>query len=466
MTVVILLADGVRPDTLCAAIDSGKVPALARMRDEGAFHRITSCFPSVTGPAYTPFLMGRFPGPVGLPGLRWYDRDRATCSYPDYTRSYVGPQVNRVNTDLDPSAPTMFELCARSLGSLSPVTRGLAPKNNPGRLSLRTAWRAARTHFSGSIERWLDVDREVAGMVVDHIRREKPEFTFAAMIGVDKTSHSAGQPSPLTDEALRIVDDTAARIRADAERDGRWESMHLWITSDHGHSPVTMHEDLAGFVAKSGFRTVAHPWIYKVRPEAAVMVSGNAMAHIYLDIGSRNRTFYPEMPARSRTLVEGLLERASVDLVVLPNDTGATVRSARGDAEVTTRGKCLSYRRTTGDPLGLDQDLCHASADATFELTAPTDYPDSIIQIARIAASSRSGEVILSAARNWDFRSKYEPISHVSSHGALHREHILVPLLTNRPYRGMPRRTTDVMPSALEALGRPIPEGLDGVSFL
>ncbi|MEO5568664.1 MAG: hypothetical protein ABIR92_09235, partial [Gemmatimonadaceae bacterium] len=62
--------------------------------------------------------------------------------------------------------------------------------------------------------------------------------------------------------------------------------------------------------------------------------------------------------------------------------------------------------------------------------------------------------------------SKYEPIPHVSSHGALHREHMFVPLLTSRPYAGTPRRTTDVMPSALEILGHPIPSGLDGVSFI
>jgi arylsulfatase A-like enzyme len=36
----------------------------------------------------------------------------------------------------------------------------------------------------------------------------------------------------------------------------------------------------------------------------------------------------------------------------------------------------------------------------------------------------------------------------------------------NRPTRHQPRRTVDVMPSALAALGRPVPDGLDGVSFL
>jgi hypothetical protein len=466
VTVVILLADGVRPDTLCAAIASGRMPALARLNAEGALHRVTSCFPSVTGPAYTPFLMGRFPGPVGLPGLRWYDRERTTCSFPDYTRSYVGPQVTRVDGDLDPEAPTIFELCPTSMASLSPVGRGLRKRNRIGRLSPRTAFRAAKTHFSGDVAGWLDVDRDIADLVVDHIRRKQPEFTFAAMVGVDKTSHSVGQPSELVDDALQIVDETAARIRADAEADGRWDDMHMWVTSDHGHSPVTSHEDLAGLVADWGYRTIAHPWIYKLKPEVAVMVSGNAMAHIYVDLGARERAYWPDLSTRYHALVESLLERESVDLLLLPTTNGAIVRSARGDAEVSLHDGRISYHRSSGDPLGIGQDIRAACPDSAYELTIPTDYPDSLAQVTTIATSSRSGEIILSAARGWDYRSKYEPIPHVSSHGALHAEHMFVPLLTSRRYSGRPRRTTDVMPSALRALGRDVPAGLDGVSFI
>ena len=43
---------------------------------------------------------------------------------------------------------------------------------------------------------------------------------------------------------------------------------------------------------------------------------------------------------------------------------------------------------------------------------------------------------------------------------------MLVPLLLNRPPARVPRRTADVMPSALAALGLGVPEGLDGASFV
>jgi arylsulfatase A-like enzyme len=41
-----------------------------------------------------------------------------------------------------------------------------------------------------------------------------------------------------------------------------------------------------------------------------------------------------------------------------------------------------------------------------------------------------------------------------------------VPLLVSRPARSTPRRTADVMPSALAAMGLPAVGDLDGASFM
>jgi hypothetical protein len=467
LSVVILLADGVRPDTLDAAISSGALPALARLRDEGGMHTITSCFPSVTGPAYAPFLMGRFPGPIGLPGLRWFDRARETCTFPDYTRSYVGYQMSAVDRDIAANAPTIFELCNTSIGALNVIGRGLPARNRIGSITPLSALRAARTHFAGNVAGWLQIDRDVAAHVTRRIRDEKPEFVFAALTGVDKVSHARGQTSPMIMDALRIVDDAAAQIRADAERANRWEEMSLWIVSDHGHSRVTMHEDLAGVVAAAGHRTMSHPWVFTIAPAVAVMVSGNAMAHLYLDVRSRNARSGGADLRRWGGLLESLIARPSVDLALVRWGNEITIHnSERGRAKTWLDGDHYHYQRGTGDPLRIGRDLDGVSADEAYDATIETDYPDSVVQILHLALAPRSGEIILSAARDWDFRADYEPIPHLSSHGALHREHMLVPLLMNRPISGRPRRTVDVMPSALEALGKSVPSGLDGVSFL
>jgi arylsulfatase A-like enzyme len=426
---------------------------------------VTSCFPSVTGPAYAPFLMGRFPGAVGLPGLRWFDRARTACRFPDYTRSYVGYQMSAIDQDIDPDAPTIFELCDESLAALSVISRGLDKKRRIGAITAKSAFRAATTHFRGNVEGWLDIDREVARQVVERVHTDRPAFTFAALTGVDKVSHSRGHASPTVLDALRIVDDTAARIRDDAERDGRWQDMSLWIVSDHGHSRVAHHEDLAALIESEGIRTMSHPWVYNIAPEVAVMVSGNAMAHLYLDLASRSRPATRD--ERFRSLVEMLLRRPSVDLLIAPVNGRAIVHSRdRGTATIWFDDSGYHYRREAGDPLGLGTDLAAASTDGAYDATTGSEYPDGIVQIVHLATAPRSGEIILSAARDWDFRARYEPIPHVSSHGALHREHMLVPLLLNHPPRREPRRTVDVMPSALAALGIPVPSGLDGESFL
>jgi arylsulfatase A-like enzyme len=466
LSVIILLADGARPDVLERAMNNGSLPALAQLRDEGMFRTVTTAFPSVTGPAYAPFLLGRYPGPVGLPGLRWFDRTRETARGFGNCRSYVGSEIRHVDADLDPSAPTLFELAGPAVGALSMIGRGLKRTDRIGR-GVAFAARAAKTHFTGNVAGWLEIDRQVGAKLARHVREQTPRVAFAALPGIDKASHATGHDSPAVWDAMRIVDATAAEIRRDAERSGRWDSMHLWIVSDHGHSPVAAHDDLAALLRSWGHDIVTHPWTFSGGRDAAVMVSGNAMAHLYLELDRPQRPWWPALEARWSDLVASLLERPSVDLLVLPHcEEEFEVRSpSRGTATISARNGSYSYRPATGDPLGIGSHEGLGDAEA-YEVTAESDYPDAIVQIARLASAPRSGEIILSAARNWDFRAHHEPIPHLSSHGALHREHMLVPLLTNRPVATAPRRTVDVMPSALDVLGLETPSGLDGTSFM
>jgi hypothetical protein len=466
MPVIILVADGARPDTLAQAMDAGELPALAQLRREGGAHTIVTAWPSVTGVAYTPFLMGRYPGPVGLPGLRWFDRSRRISGLFGHSRSYVGSEMRQVDADLSLDAPTMFELTDRGLGALTVIQRGLPWRRRIG-YGARFIARAALTHFRGNVRGWLSIDRDIGSRLARQIRRDRPEFVFAALTGIDKTSHSGGHGAAVVREAMQIVDQTAAEIRCDAERAGTWDQTHLWIVSDHGHSPVDAHDDLAEYFRQLGFRTLAHPWTFGNSHHVAVMVSGNAMAHVYLELSRRDRPFWPDLRERWSEAVDDLTARESVDLAIVAlSGSSAEVRSrVRGRATIEYSAGRYCYRPQTGDPLGIGETGALSAGDA-FEATRESDYPDGIVQIASLAGSSRSGDVILSASRHWDFRERYEPIPHVSSHGALHREHMLVPLLTSRSPRLAPRRTVDVMPSALTALGRTVPQGLDGRSFI
>jgi hypothetical protein len=449
-------------------MNGGRLSALSALRDEGGLYTITSCFPSVTGPAYTPFLMGRYPGDVGLPGLRWFDRSRKAPSIAGHSRSYVGIEMGFIDRDLDGGSPTMFELARPSLGALSVIRRGLPARNRIGG-GMSFTVRAALTHFRGNVRGWLRIDAAVARELVRRVREEHPRFTFAALTGTDKTSHAEGQDSSLAGDALEIVDSAVGRIREDAERDGRWEKMHLWVCSDHGHSPVHAHEDLARLVVKGGYSVIAHPWALRSRADVAVMVSGNAMAHVYVELDRTERPGWNALAPKWHDLLLQLEARDSVDLVLLPKTPGSgecEVRAkGRGSALVKWSGTRYGYAHRTGNPLGLPE-CDDVSSTEAHALTLGSDYPDGIVQIAHLTGSARAGDIILSAARGWDFRARYEPIVHVSSHGALHRDHMLVPLLMNRPAATSPKRTIDVMPSALRALGIDIPASVEGEPFL
>ena len=460
-----IVADGVRPEVLARHIDGGELPALAALREEGSLSTITSAFPSVTGPANAPFLMGRYPGSVGLPGLRWYDRSQRIGRMSAHSRSYVGSQMRLVDRDIDPASPTMFELAKPSFGALSVISRGLKRRDRIGR-GLAFIARASATHFRGDVRGWLAIDRKVGEEAAHRLRTSRARYAFVALTGIDKTSHAEGQDAPIVADALRIVDDTVAQMRADAERDGRWRNMHIWVGSDHGHSTVRQHEDLAALLTDWGYTTLAHPFVFRASADVAVMVSGNAMTHLYVELEKKSRPFWPSLSDRWSELARRLLGQASVDLMILPTSASSCeIHGAhRGAATLTWNEWRYSYIPTTGDPLGLGEQKSLSDAEA-YDATLSSDYPDVFVQIAHLVASARSGDIILSAARDWDYRARYEPIPHVSSHGALHREHMLVPLLLSAVPRTSPRRTVDVMPSALGALGISPPKTLDGVSF-
>jgi len=370
-----------------------------------------------------------------------------------------------VDRDIDRASPTIFELAKPSLGALSVIWRGLRRRERIGQSAAFVA-RAAATHFRGNVRGWLAIDRQVGEEAARRLRTQRVRFAFIALTGIDKTSHAKGHDAQIVIDAMRIVDDTVAQIRSDAERDGRWKKLHLWVGSDHGHSPVREHEDLVALISGWGFTTLAHPWAFNASADVAVMVSGNAMTHLYLDLEQKTRPWWPSLGDKWNDLADSLLTRESVDLLILPTSAASCEIRARGrgSATLTWVESRYSYTPNSGDPLGVGVQDSLDDGQA-YDATIASDYPDALVQIAHLIASPRCGDIVLSAARDWDYRARYEPIPHVSSHGALHREHMLVPLLLNRAPVAIPRRTVDVMPSALAALGITAPKTLDGISF-
>lgn len=468
-TLLLIVADGVRHDVLRDEMERGNVPAIAALAGRGSFSTVSTCFPSVTGPGYVPFLTGRFPAPLGLPGLRWSDRARSVGLWPGYSRSYSGIDIWRLDNDLDPKVRTLFELARPSLSSMSMLGRGA--QTNIGR-SVLFMLRASPSHFRGDLDAWRAVEKAAARDFFRHFEQRRPQFATLAITSADKRAHKEGGESPGVRGSIHDIDSAIVTAQAVAKRGGWANELDIWLVGDHGHAPVTQHDDLHGWLRQQNLRVRAHPNVFRRTADVALMVGGNAMAHVYLNPSDRTRRHWPELSGRWQYLHDALVDRPSVDLaaVALSENVVRVSSSIAGTAEIRCRdsehGRCWDYVTQTGDPLKLGGSLHVLNSNAAWEAGAATDYPDAIVQLSSLVTAARTGDIVLSAARGWDLRSRFEPVEHVSTHGALLREQMLVPLILDRAVTGTPQRTADVAPSALELLGLPVPDGLDGRSFL
>lgn len=468
-TLLLVVADGVRHDVLQEELDAGNLPALNALRARGGYYEVSTCFPSVTGPGYVPFLTGRFPAATGLPGLRWFDRTRSIGLWPAYSRSYSGVDIWHLDNDLDKAVPTLFDLARPSLAAMSMLGRGAG--RNIGR---SVAWmlRVTPSHFRGDMNAWRNVEQLATRQFLQHFEKVRPQFATLAITSADKRAHKEGAGSAGVRAAIRDMNDAIASAEAIAVRGGWRDQLDIWVVGDHGHAPVANHDDLHGWLQQRNLRVRAHPQVFRRHADVALMVGGNSMAHLYLNPGERKRRLWPELALQWNSLHNDLLLRDSVDLLAVATapDRVQISHKARGTADIVQRSheRCAQwdYLPVTGDPLNLGAEMRGLSADDAWNATCKTDYPDSLVQLSALVPSSRSGDILVSAARDWDLRSRFEPVQHVSTHGALLREQMMVPLIVDRPVARTPQRTADVMPSALAALGIAIPAGLDGRSFL
>ena len=469
-TLLLVVADGVRHDVLRDEIERGHVPAIAALCDRGSFSTVTSCFPSVTGPGYVPFLTGRFPGPLGVPGLRWYDRKRKVGLWPANARSYAGIDIWQLDRDLSKHVPTLFELAGPSLSAMSMLGRG--SHMNIGR-SVAFMLRVSPSHFRGDLHAWRRAEQYATSKFLQQFERRRPRFATLAITSADKRAHKEGGASDGVRDAIRDMNSAIAAAAAAAVRGGWRDALDIWLVGDHGHASVSQHDDLHGWLEQEHkLRVRAHPQIFQQVVDVALMVGGNAMAHLYLNPADRTRRFWPELSGRWQTLHDTLVARPSVDLaaVALSSNVVRVSSGIAGAAEIrwqTRSGQtCWEYVTQTGDPLQLGGSRHALNSEAAWEASEPTDYPDALVQLSSLVSAERSGDIVISAARGWDLRSRFEPVNHVSTHGALLREQMNVPLILDRAVSRRPQRTADVMPSALELLGLAVPTGLDGRSFL
>lgn len=457
---IFIIIDGVPYRVFEELVYQNKLPNIRKhIMSNGVLMKGVSAFPSTTGPAFVPFFTGLFPGTANIPGIRWMSKK----DYPHISKykrpaicSYMGPEGLSFNDDLV-GVKTLFQYFDKSSNIYNLITKGVSKdltKNNKLR----------HYAFSYLTKNWSFTDRKATDFLLKAINDDY-DFISCLYPGVDEYAHLKGVKNKKTlDEYTKIDEDLGKAFDLLMEK-GIYEETLFVITSDHGLSDTHTHIDLEGVLTKKGYKCLHFPLLHMKDTVCASMVSGNAMSNIYIkesNIWGNAKLSIDDDKASE--IVKIVTSIDGVDFVCgLDKDRNINVVNKNGKGVIYLKDGSLDYNYKGVDPLGLSLPYDNLDIRDSISATINTDYPDLFIQLIQIFKSNRAGDLIVTSKPGYDLRAKYEFHKHHASHGSLHKEQMLVPVLLNYPLKERVLRTVDVFPTILNLMGKNIEQNLDGV---
>lgn len=475
--VLFLVLDGVRQRSFDELLAKGDLPHLAALAARGTLiERAVGAFPSTTGPAYAPFVTGCLTGKAGVPGIRWYDRDR------ELYRVYCGTDTGAFDADLNPDVKTVYELLPPddALAVFGFIERGCRHKTTPF-LSLAVPKLTGNFHA---------MDRALFDTFWSAYReRGFPRYAFVSLHAPDSVGHAAGPDDPAYADSIRYLDGLVGELVARLKGEGLFAATTFIITSDHGQQGTDRGMDtraelerLFGMKVYNSVPRVSQTFNLKRRLgmadfDAIFAVSGNAFVMVYLkdpaspDMKARpsyaTLRAYPCPDGRTRDLPAALLELPAVRAVFLKEAEGRVRCVGRdGEAAIVAEGGLLRYDLLAGaDPLGYGALAVHGRAMDPAEwlrATSRAELPDGPVQIDSLFRARGTGDLVFIASPG------HEPWNEGQKgvHGSLDADQNLVPALVSGPDVKVGRhgeaRTADLFPLTCRLLGLPVPEGIDG----
>ena len=467
---LMILIDGARPDVLNAEMNKGLLPNMqAHFANRGVNQTMLTFFPSTTGPAYLPYLTGCFPGICNVPGVRWFDKIRYADKGWGFKafRSYCGLETRLLNSDINPSIKTAWDIFPKAKNIMGGVTRGIKKGHD-----LTHPGRSLFYYYGHITNRWSFLDSLVAKKLIKLVSEDDFDFVFTVFPGVDEYSHRTSPIGRLTKEAYHQVDEHLGRVVDVLKKRNMYEDTLMIIFSDHGLSATDNHFDIGPWMEETkNIKTLYYSNLLKFNFEAAAMISGNSMCHLYFkgENGWGYRKSFEEISHTSLILDE-LRLRPEIDLIVSEGANGAVhLQNSLGHGfyHYDQQKDLIWYQFDHTDPLGLfktgDPRLSNGfSMDEGLKITFNSNYPDVFMQMLQIFKSQRTGDVIVCAKEGYDLRVKYEHPLHKASHGGISPHHMKIPLLMNHPINNDMIRSVDIFPTMLKLVGKEIPEGIDG----
>lgn len=439
--VIFYLIDGARPDILQELSANGTLPNIKKyMFDEGSFQVGTTCFPSTTGPAYLPFLTGQLPGAHDITGIRWFDKEAYFKGRwkRNAMRSYCGYEAKYFNDDMNSAYPSLLEIYEKNFNIYNMITKGVKDEND------LTQKQKSKLYFNAHFKHTHHIVDEIGHGHLLKAAEQDFEFIFAVFPSIDWDSHTYHFKDERTIEAYRIADRSLGELVESLKKNGKWDETLIMMASDHGLTSTHSHLDLGKFFRKNGYRVLEYPTIWTIAPKVSVFISGNSFATLsFLDI----KTLYTKdnLYKKHGQVLDKLVRDEAIDFIVMrKSDSSLSVINEEGEAEILINDKKLQYRSVSGNPFGIEDTTEWLDDQQAFEYCYTSDYPDALVQCRQLFESKRSGDVAVSANVGYDLRDFWEIPEHKGSHGSLHKDHILVPLLMNKKLLHSPVRTTEV----------------------
>lgn len=499
--IIIFLVDGVNAETFGQLLSSGQLPAIQKyFLDRGLFvpHAVAS-HPSLTMNNLMSIMTGQFSGHTGLVAAKYFDRDRLIFRHFETIQ-------DKNKLDQECRVPTLYQqFPGRETYSLFLQPHCGATRWYENRLSAGPAV---------AFDMYRLVDRIALyrlGDVMDHGRRcrQFPGLCAIYQLSVNFSAYQYQASSEQYREAIRNMDRQIGRVMGDLQRAGRLEKTVVAFVSDHGHCDTPLHGRIGDLIDSLGITAAAaqplgEEWPFQSRQRyfnrfmAVPYGAGDRYWSLYLrkPIEKAGKITYADWPQRPTPqemrnyptpkgrfdLPIVLAKQEYVDAVAYASGPG-TVRVLRpGGGEVEFRDESqaaearesrISYHLVQGkDPLGWAGKVPAAalagapmSGRQWLEATVDTDYPDLPTGLLSFFDGKLGGDIAVFPQPQWDFDGWRK-----AGHGGIRNFECLSPMLIagpNIPHGRIPfGRTVDLMPTVLEAVGRPVPAGLDGHSLL
>jgi hypothetical protein len=435
---VLAVIDSLKPDMLDLAIEEGRAPTLAALRDRGDYIRdCLSTFPSVTPVASAAIATGQGPGEHHIPSMNWYHRGeeryveygssfQATRAF-GVVRSLYDTVYNMNMAHLTRAHRTVFEHLddagLRTACTTWLIYRGRTRHDPSGASVYRRIAEAAQfrhpvygarelfyadlfdsrnTGCTSALGMPGQRDRHTGCVGAYLVEHDLFDFLLFSLPDNDTHSHKAGPDGQVTsiaeaDRALERIVHVAGGVEAFLEQHS------VIVMSDHSQTTVEADINLAAAFADARVLQPSDP----APTEAELAVSPAARSAMVYALGEDRRA---ELVAGAVATLRGL---EGVDLVVTRANGEAVVHSRRGDLRFAPGGE-LEDRRGRGWRVEGD----HAALDLGGDT-----YPDGLNRLWSALECPHSGDVLASAEPGYEFVD-WGGADHVGggSHGALHRD--------------------------------------------